>query len=559
MKKINIFPLLFLLLLVSACKDYLEEENPGNIVADDFYATQEGYESLINSTYATMRDVYGRNPYIFAAGTDMYVYSPRSTNNAAEGLREYRNLAPGDGMVADFYQTLYRAIQRVNTALYYKELTRQVESLDEREGEIRFIRAHHYFLLVQTFGGVPLVEERIEKPVLSFPRAEEKEVYAFIIREMEEAMKLVPEQATEDGRIDKRAIRHFLAKVHLTRGYKSFAASDDFAKAAQYADAAIAGENLGLSFEELFMPGNEENAEILFAVEYSGASVSDLENGGHFQSYQFGPYMGGTEWMRNPNRSYDLLPSWYVYQNYEPGDERLEATFMLENHFYLDNASGEQLGGYYDYYFTDSQDDLYVGVYFPKPWEVQDTAAWRAANPERRGNYQNTLIIPPSQENWEGRSGALLDRRTPAVKKFDDPTSVFSNSGSSTRDIFIARLGETYLIAAEAYFKDGKGGLAAERINEVRRRAAASEITSADVDLDFILDERARELVGEYHRWFDLARTGTLVERTVAYNYQIGVEDFTGPDGQFKTLRPIPSSAISLNEALGAEDQNPGY
>ena len=546
----------------------MEEENPGNIVADEYYATEKGYESLINSTYANLREIYGRYPFMFTAGTDMYVNSARSSN-AEIGLSEYENLSPGDGTVADFYQSLYEAIQRANTALYYKDLTQPVDNLDVREGEVRFLRAHHYFLLVQTFGGVPLVVERIAEPVLSFPRASAAEVYEFIISEMEAAMALVPETAEAEGRVDKRAILHYLAKVHLTRGYKDFGSPDDFAIAAEYADAAIAGQPLSVPFGEVFEPGNEENSEILFAVQYSAASIPDPQEGGHLQSLHFGPYMGGSENVGNPYRSYALLPTWYVYETFEPSDVRFEETFMLENNFLKHPVTGEQLGRYYDFYATDNPDDLYVGFYFPKPWEVADTGAWRAANPERR---EFTNIIVPSPEAWEGRSGGLQDFMTPAVRKFDDPTSVFSGSGSSTRDIFIARLAETYLIAAEAHYKAGNIGEALNRLNEVRRRAGAEEVTaevlggdflSANPDentgIHFILDERARELVGEYHRWFDLARTETLVERTVLYNYRIQPEDFVGPDGQLKLLRPIPASAIALNEGLGPEDQNPGY
>lgn len=583
MKNINILKYLFLFLLLAGCQDYLEEENPGNIVADEYYRTAEGYQSLVNATYSTLRTVYGRNPYIFTAGTDMYTIG---RDNDSPGLSEVRTLSPGDSDVTDFYRDLYASIQMANIALDYNTITEQVEGLDVIAAEIRFLRAHHYFLLVQTFGDVPLVTDRIVDPVLQFPRKDAKDIYAFIIEEMEAARNLVPEAAAEDGRVDKRAIRHFLAKVYLTMGYQTFGTPKDFEIAAAYADSAIAGQELTLKFEELFEPGKEENVEVIFAVEYSPASIIDLDEGGHFQDYQFGPYMGGNENKGIPYRSYDLLPTWYVYEAFNEGDERLKGTFMLTNYFLKvpakakvpEDASyvaGEQIGRYYDYYSVpwDKRDQLaerlYVGYYFPTPWEVADTAAWRAAQPELR---RYTVIVPPSAETWGGEGTALGDFATPAVKKFDDPSSVFSNEGSSTRDIFIARLSETYLIAAEAYYMAGDIGTAVDRLNEVRDRAGAEPITadrlsgnnlSLNPDLNtgihFILDERARELVGEYYRWFDLARTKTWVERASLYNPVIEPEDFVGPDGKQRLLRPIPSEALVLNEALTPENQNPGY
>ena len=389
---------------------------------------------------------------------------------------------------------------------------------------------------------------------------------------------MLPETAAEDGRVDQRAVNHFLAKVLLTRGYKPYGASDDFEQAAAYADDAIDGQGLTIPFGELFEPGNEDNEEIIFAVEYSPGSISDPESGGHFQSLHFGPYMGGAENRGNPYRSYGLLPTWYVYINYEPGDVRFEETFMLENHFLRIPAepapedadlAGVQVGQYYDYYSENNPG--FIGFYFPDPreeWTEEAEAEWRAAGPFR----QYTTIVPPSPEAWEGRTGGLLDMMTPSVKKFDDPTSVFSGSGSSRRDIFIARLAETYLIAAEAYYKAGNLPEAVNRINEVRRRAGAEEITQAvlvgdnladdpdnNTGIHFILDERARELVGEYHRWFDLMRSNTLVERASRYNVTLTPESFVGTDGELRLLRPIPASAIALNEALGPEDQNPGF
>jgi hypothetical protein len=159
----------------------------------------------------------------------------------------------------------------------------------------------------------------------------------------------------------------------------------------------------------------------------------------------------------------------------------------------------------------------------------------------------------------EASKSSALDFATIAIRKFDDPKSMFSSNGTvSTRDLIIARLAETYLMAAEAYYQLDNTQVAADRINEVRQRAGVADITSGDVNIDFILDERARELAGEYYRWFDLKRTGTLVERTVMYNKDIESADwFVGKGGELKILRPIPQDALDLNR--GEYPQNPAY
>lgn len=564
MKNSLIYTLALVFLLATACSDYLEEENPGNVVANNFYTTEAGYESLVNATYASLRTIYGDEPFVFTAGTDLWV---EGRSDQPEGISEYRELTPEDEFVTAFYNNLYSAIQRANVALYYNDITEETDDLDIRKGEVKFLRAYDYFLLVQSFGGVPIVEEYISEPLLEFERNSAQEVYDFIIREMQEAMELVPEAAEEFGRVDKRVIRHFLAKVYLTRGYESFGSADDFTQAAEYADAAINGQGLTIPFEELFYPGNEENEEVIFSIQYDRTSISqDPNTAGNDQNYWFGPYYGGEGVKYNyPYRAYRLVPTMYLFDVFTENDARWDATFMTT--VYESTAEDGTTGpGYYLYYTqADSREELPVHTYFPHQWEVNDTTAWRNADPNRAD-----AVIRPYSAQWEATSTTSGDAATPAVKKFDDPTAAFSGSGSSSRDIFLARLGETYLIAAEAYLKAGNATLAAERINEVRRRAAKPGaenemlISAADLDIDFILDERARELAGEYHRWFDLKRTGTLIDRTRAYNRSIrewfnsGVNPFEGAGGDLKILRPIPSIALQLNQAEDIS-QNPGY
>jgi len=121
-------------------------------------------------------------------------------------------------------------------------------------------------------------------------------------------------------------------------------------------------------------------------------------------------------------------------------------------------------------------------------------------------------------------------------------------------------LAETYMIAAEAWFKKGDNTKAVERINTIRTRAALPgktaqmQISASQVTIDYILDEKAREMAGEYTRWYDLKRTGKLIERTLKYN--VLAKRVNKLDAHH-LVRPIPQSVIDRDS--GEFPQNPGY
>lgn len=542
------------LLMATSCKNFLSEVNKSNIVSSDFYKTKEGYDKLVNSTYSQLRTLYGQSDdvWMYCGGTDMF-WRGRSEPN---GLSSYEDLTPSNSMVTQYYKDSYHAIQVANTAIYYNSKTVSTPELQSRLGEVTFLRALFYFNLVRQFGGVALVENQINKPILDFKRASADSVYSFIISQLKKSLSLVPAQ-NDAGRVDKRTVDFYLAKVYLARGYKSFGTSNDFKLAAQYADQAINGQQLTMSFGQQWFPGNEQNSDVIFAVQYSHSSMIDPSSDGNDQNYFFSPYLGGEGQTQGyPYRSHTLFPDPYLFNLYSQYDTRLDATFMLKYY-----------NRYYDFFDQNgSLDKLNVKYYYVPKWAESDTTAWRQADPTHR---DSTVIIP--YENWapdiayDAYHGAPLP---PPVKKFDDPTADFA-SNSSSRNIILARLSEAYLVAAEAYFKQGDLAKAADRINAVRSRAAAPGhasdllISPSQVNINFILDERARELLGEYHRWFDLTRTGTLVERDSLYNRNVqawfnqGINPFKGSDGQLKLLRPIPQSAVDLNHTT--VKQNPGY
>jgi hypothetical protein len=125
------------------------------------------------------------------------------------------------------------------------------------------------------------------------------------------------------------------------------------------------------------------------------------------------------------------------------------------------------------------------------------------------------------------------------------------------KDIILMRLGETYLLLAEAQFQQGKLAEAAATLNTLRARSNASPISASQVNLDFILDERVRELVGEENRRMTLMRTGTLVTRAKRLNSVSPMNQMAGIEDKHLLL-PIPLSEINLNKDAVLE-QNPGY
>ena len=119
---------LFVFLFLASCQDFLEEENRSNMVSDEYYGTAEGYDKLVNAAYSTLRTVY-REPWLFAAGTDLFV---EGRDVQPKGISEYRELTPEEGSVETFYRNAYAAIQVCNTALYFNDKTASTPNLAAR-------------------------------------------------------------------------------------------------------------------------------------------------------------------------------------------------------------------------------------------------------------------------------------------------------------------------------------------------------------------------------------------------------------------------------------------
>ena len=571
MKKI-IFLAIAGLLALTSCSDFLDADNKSNVTSDKYFNTEAGFESLVNYAYAQLKTLYGGSPAMFSSGTDLYHRGRNAMPDA--GLQSYVGLNPENGSVRTFYTNCYQGIQAANCVVFYANTVVASETLVKlRLAEASFLRSLYYFELVQHFGGVPLVKEYVKSIVTNVPRETTENVYKYIIDELEALVATNSPLPAIDktGRISKQCVYHYLAKVYLTAGW-DLSNNAYFTNAATNAENAIAlGSGLDETFESLWLPANDnKHQEVVFAVQYdrassTGAGIAEADNGNALQ-INFSQYVGGADQGYKQGSS-NFVPSERLMYLFQKGDTRYEGTFMTKL-YCKDQTKPKTTGDYYAPY-KGTTANSYIAFYYPPHYasSAVDIAAWRAADPIHR---INTVVIPMTSNTIhpDGSACNYYQASTegdavfglPCVRKFDDPESSFLGN-TCYRDIILARLGETYLIAAEANLKAGVQNKANDMLNVVRERAfrgSGEAYAKSGVTIDDILDERALELACERVRWEDLRRTKKLVEYNVSYNPEVdSASYFDGPDGQQKLYRPIPQNALDLNTA--GNQQNSGY
>lgn len=557
--KIYLLTLALVAFFSQSCEDYLTEELVSDVSSGTYYTTPQGFEDAVKATYFWMKPFFSveRGFTMTVFGTDTY------TNGADGGWKMYNfyngDLNPSNGYARDTWRDFYRGINQANATINRGAGIEMDEAVkNNRIAEVRFLRALYYFVLVQTYGDIHLTLEETEGVELEANRTSQAEIYSqAIIPDLEFAISTLPDSQDDYGRATKPAAEFLLAKALLTRSYKGFGESGDASRAEQLFSSVINNYDFQLldDFASLWDIDNEENSEVIFTVQNSKSQVDEgLDGNGHrghlyfLMEYDILPGMtrditNGRPWKRFRPTSF-LLTLWD--RNI---DARYDKTFK---HVWFSNTAGnipvwtaeEASKGAVDASLV-GQPKFTVGdtaVYIPGPGMDDE---W----PQERQEATRYTVFT---------SDEYTERRFPSMNKWIDPTRPDRQKTQGQRDFVMMRLADAYLLRAEARLAQGDAQGAADDINMVRVRSAwpgqeaAMEITAADVDLDFILDERARELIGEGHRWWDLVRTNKLVERVRLHNPQ------GGPNIQdFHTVRPIPQDQI--DRTLGGYPQNTGY
>lgn len=552
---------------MTSCSDFLDASNKSNVTDKQTFATKEGLNNLVNDAYQHLQNVYAAPLFTscFSAGTDMYADARNKMN---EALNTYETLTPENSDIKNLYTYLYSGIRAANSVSYYAQ-TAQVDDKTKGQliGEARVLAAYEYYLLVNNFGGVPIMKDFLTTADTGYPKSSPEDVYAYIISELEDVISknvLQASTATKGGgRISQETAKAILAKTYLSAAW-DLNKQDYFSKAAALADEVIAGRKLTTPFAKLWKAdgSGDDNEEFLWDVEYDLATANNTTSGGTEWSGYYCNYLGGNEDNIKATTS-SYVPTLYALHCFKKGDQRYDATFMKElPDINKGNAAGT---GYWTWYKNgESLVGKPVTRYYSAWYETNaDFEAWKAIDPANRANTYRIPMDSQSKEaqNMDGRDMEYYDNQqlvygSSPCKKFDDSKTAKTEKNTCYRDIHIITLPEMYLVAAEAYLKAGDNPKALARLNEVHQRAGLPALTGT-ITIDDILDENACENFGNEARWIDLRRTQTLVTRCTKYNHEMGdkAAQYIGK----KLLRPIPQAAIDANDQLTLADQNPGY
>ena len=584
-----LIPLSSFLVLSTGCNEdkFLEEKALDFNSASNSYNTTADFDASITELYFLTRQefyaTYDRTTDL-SKHTDMWITADPLQSNVVS------DLSPSGAIAKFYWDQNYKLIAQANTVISRlpKATAISEEQKTTYEAKARFFRALGYRTLAYLYGGVPLQLEEVTEPKTDYTRDSKEEVLAQVIADLEFAASNLPEiNEVRDGEISRPAANMLLAEVALATG-----AND---KAISASSAVINNPNLKLMtqrfgsqasedgdvFYDLFRPNNQNrsagNTEGIWVIQFE----TNVEGGGNNTSEFFwytSSFWGERFFAPQVDKFKIITPDGVNLQLFDwpIGDMtggRGIGTHYATNHLYRE-------------IWNDDWNDMRNSEYnWPRRFKIhrqevlEANPELKAAMPDGYFDLEHT-VLPAGWSMETGFGGGtnattelpnrfMCGYSTKMTTPFHHPDAQYGNKatltlagtgGKTFTDQYFVRLAEAYLLRAEAYINTGKKSEAAADINVLRNRAQAKNVTSEDMSIDFILDERLRELVCEEKRRLTLARVGKLSERIKKYNpYFSAAHSADGKDydAHFDLL-PIPLSAILANKD-GNLEQNPGY
>lgn len=584
MKK-NILLCLFLGLLSVSCNEseFLKESPEDFMSSDNSYITATDFDMAINGLYYTIRkEFYGvdeNTPFDYIYGTDLIFDGEPGTSNRHGNMVAAYN--PTGNIPKAHWDYLYKLISDANVIIGRVAMADFTEEeKTQYVAKSRFFRGMAYRTLAYLYGGVPLVLEEVSTPKTDFVRATKEETLRQAMEDVKFAAENLPDiTAIKDGEISSPAAYHLLSEIYLALGMNQeavYAASEVIDNPAlglmKTRFGSRSTETPGDVYWDLFRKNNQNrgagNTEGVWVIQFEtnlpggGSSTADLKLDGNYMLERHCAPMTRDVKLR-------VTQSDGTVKDYSP--------FLWP---IGDYTGGRGIGwGISTQYFSntiwnsDFNNDIRNANHnFVRRFAVN--------NPEFKAEFPDidTIDVDNPPANLIVGQGAsmtipgryLFAYQTKCTTPYNHPSELYLNAsiwelksiaGTTYVDQYMFRLAETYLLRAEAYLNLNDKTKAASDINVVRERAHANPVDPANVDIDYILDERMRELGIEEKRRLTLMRMGKLYDRVMKCNpYYANPE--TNGDGigmqEKYNVWPIPYSAIEANTDAVLE-QNPGY
>ncbi|MBN2275940.1 MAG: RagB/SusD family nutrient uptake outer membrane protein [Bacteroidales bacterium] len=563
--KMNIIKYLVLLLfgmyLIGCSEDFLNPVPPAVLNEGSFYRTMDQADQALTACYAQFNAVGAWDKDLIMTLSDI-------TSDDEEAGGDFVNEVPGaeninrlttektDGSLDNVYGTLFRAIALCNAAITRlpgvadADPEADIDLLNKRIGEAKFLRAINYLYLTFVFGEVPLVDHTVGSSEYELGRANLKDIYDLIEQDLKDAIAVLPERGgwgSEHARATKGAAQALLARMCLFESSYHQYCTDDarfdrmterWADALSYAEAVITSgkyELVGINgetyntwrgaetngFRYVFTSDGDFCPEGIFEISCIQEWLPYIDaRGNSLAHWTTARYYYDENYVSTYNQRWGLgLPTRSLLAEFEDGDPRLETTIAYEYRFDSVNVGG---------------------IWYPKNDTLQiGNARWVPIS------FTNS-VSKTYQRKWECSSAEYWDN--------------YKDWCCAPNNVRLIRYAEVYLIAAEAALALGQTDKALGYLNKVRERARMCGTTGApapltSVTFDDIVHERRVELACEGLRMFDLVRWNLAYELLNNKPNDDGyVKIFNKGQNEFQ---PLPEREITLSG--GKMRQYPGW
>lgn len=487
--------LLSIAISVGGCKkSFLNQEPESGLTDANFWKTESDLKQGVVGAYSSLRGMGTFSYWVFGemrSDNTTFQYNAPQRGQENRELVDQLLVSATNTLIQDYWRDCYVAISRCNDVLNnVGRIDMPDASKTQATGEVKFLRAFHYFNLVRQFGGVPLRLEAIKSPTQapSKGRASVDEVYNQIITDLTDAANALPEAgsypASEKGRVSKGAANALLGEVYMTQK--------------KFGDALIAlrkvtGYSLLSAYKDIFLTTNKNNAESIFEIQYYSTAGTNLSS--NFM-YQFAPFNSGTAVTNDPGTNLNFNSGWNtpttdLIAAYEPGDLRKDVS-LAEG---FNSGSG------------------FVAVPYVKKY--------------------NQGFVQPGQTNVN----------FPVIRYAD----VMLMIAECLNEQGFVPDGEAFGLLNQVR---RRAGLAAKSFGNPIPALSIGSQTEFRTAMD---QERKVELAFENHRWYDLVRTGTAIPVLTAHGQrEIAKNPSQFPAGSYqptqnKLLLPIPQREVTLD------------